>query len=83
MTADALEDLIEAGTPWMIGGLVIFMFFIVSSIAKESKAGKEGTLWLLGVLCMGVLGYIAKVIIEIVLLPKLLTFDSFARRVPN
>jgi len=40
MTPDALEDLIEAATPWMIGGLIVFMFFIVYGIAKESKAGK-------------------------------------------
>jgi hypothetical protein len=39
MTPDALEDLIEAGTPWMIGGLVLFMFFIVYGIAKESNEG--------------------------------------------
>jgi hypothetical protein len=71
MTPDALEDLIEAGTPWMIGGLVVFMFFIVYGIAKESKAGKEGTLWLLAVLCMGVVGYIAKIIIEFLLKQKL------------
>jgi hypothetical protein len=55
----------------MIGGLVLFMFFIVYGIAKESKAGKEGTLWLLAVLCMGVVGYIAKVILEFVLKQKL------------
>jgi hypothetical protein len=30
----------------MIGGLILFMFFIVYGIAKESKAGKEGTIWL-------------------------------------
>ena len=71
MTPDALEDLIETATPWMIGGLVIFMFFIVYGIAKESKAGREGTLWLLGVLCMGVVGYIAKVILEFLLKQKL------------
>ena len=71
MTPDALEDLIETATPWMIGGLVIFIFFIVYGIAKESKAGKEGTLWLLGVLCMGVVGYIAKVILEFLLKQKL------------
>ena len=71
MTPDALEDLIEASTPSMIGGLVLFMFFIVYGIAKESKAGKEGTLWLLAVLCMGVVGYIAKVILEFVLKQKL------------
>lgn len=68
MTPDALEDLIEVATPWMIGGLIVFMFFIVYGIAKESKAGKEGTLWLLAVLCMGVVGYIAKVILELSLI---------------
>jgi hypothetical protein len=67
MTSDALENLIQAGTPWMIGGLVLFMFFIVFNIAKESKAGKEGTLWLLAVLCMGVIGYIVKIILEFLL----------------
>jgi len=71
MTPDALEDLIEAATPWMIGGLIGFMFFIVYGIAKESKAGKEGTLWLLAVLCMGVVGYVAKIIIEFVFKQKL------------
>ena len=51
----------------MIGELVLFMFFIVFNIAKESKAGKEGTLWLLAVLCMGVIGYIVKIILEFLL----------------
>lgn len=41
--------------------------FIVFNIAKESKAGKEGTLWPLAVLCMGVIGYIVKVILEYIL----------------
>ena len=71
MKPDALEDLIEAATPWMIGGLIVFMFFIVYGIAKESKAGKEGTLWLLAVLCMGVVGYVAKIIIEFIFKQKL------------
>ncbi len=71
MTPDALEDLIEVATPWMICGLIVFMFFIVYGIAKESKAGKEGTLWLLAVLCMGVVGYVAKIIIEFVFKQKL------------
>lgn len=67
MTSEALENLIQASTPWMIGGLVLFMFFIVFNIAKESKAGKKGALWLLAVLCMGVIGYIVKVILEYIL----------------
>ena len=67
MSPDALEDLIKLATPFMIAGLVLFMFFIVLGIAKESKAGKEGTLWLLVVLCMGVIGYVLKVILEYVL----------------
>ena len=71
MASNEIEALIEAGTPFMIGGLILFMFFIVYGIAKESKAGKEGTLWLLAVLCMGVIGYIAKVILEFVLKQKL------------
>ena len=71
MASNEIEALIEAGTPFMIGGLILFMFFIVYGIAKESKAGKEGTLWLLAVLCMGVVGYIAKVILEFVLKQKL------------
>jgi hypothetical protein len=71
MTPDALEDLIEVATPWMIGGLIVFMFFIVYGIAKESKAGKEGTLWLLAELCMGIVGYVAKIIIEFVFKQKL------------
>ena len=71
MTPDALEDLIEVATPWMIGGLIVFMFFIVYGIAQESKAGKEGTLWLLAVLCMGVVGYVSKIIIEFVFKQKL------------
>jgi Protein of unknown function (DUF2788) len=71
MTPNEIEALIEAGTPFMIGGLILFMFFIVYGIAKESKAGKEGTIWLLSVLCMGVVGYIAKIILEFVFKQKL------------
>ena len=41
--------------------------FIVFNIAKESKAGKEGTLWLLAVLCMGVISYIVQVSLEYIL----------------
>jgi len=34
MASNEIEALIEAGTPFMIGGLILFMFFIVFGIAK-------------------------------------------------
>ena len=54
-------------TPIMIGGLIIFMCFIIWDLAKESKAGKFGTAMLFLVLGAGMLGYIIKVIITVVI----------------
>ncbi len=50
-------------TPIMIGGLILFMGFIIWDLAKKSQAGRFGTLMLFIVLGAGVLGYILKVII--------------------
>ena len=47
----------------MIGGLMLFMSFIIWDLARKSKAGKFGTLMLFIVLGAGMLGYIFKVII--------------------
>lgn len=46
-----------------IGGLILFMVFIVWNLAKESEAGVFGTWILFGVLGLGVLGFIIKVVI--------------------
>lgn len=50
-------------TPLMIGGLILFMCFIIWDLARKSKAGKFGTLMLFMVLGAGMLGYIFKVVI--------------------
>lgn len=50
-------------TPLMIGGLILFMGFIIWDLAKKSQAGRFGTLMLFLVLGAGMLGYIFKVVI--------------------
>ena len=50
-------------TPIMIGGLILFMSFIIWDLAKKSRAGRFGTIMLFVVLGAGMLGYILKVVI--------------------
>jgi len=50
-------------TPLMISGLIIFMCFIIWDLAKQSNAGRFGTLMLFIVLGAGMLGYVIKVVI--------------------
>jgi|TARA_B100000508_G_scaffold136215_1_gene128948 hypothetical protein len=50
-------------TPIMVGGLIIFMCFIIWDLAKKSNAGKFGTIMLFVVLGAGMLGYVIKVVI--------------------
>lgn len=47
----------------LVGGLVLFMGFIVWDLAKKSKAGRYGTLVLFGALGLGVLGFIIKTLV--------------------
>lgn len=56
-------------TPLMVGGLVLYMAFIVYKLAAESKAGRWGTLVLFFVLGLGVLGFIAKEVLVHTLSP--------------
>lgn len=50
-------------TPLMIGGLILFMGFIIWDLAKKSKAGRFGTLMLFLVLGAGIAGYLFKVVV--------------------
>ncbi len=50
-------------TPLMIGGLILFMSFIIWDLAKKSQAGRFGTLILFVVLGAGMMGYVFKVVI--------------------
>lgn len=59
-----MQNLIDTWiTPLMIGSLIVFMCFIIWDLAKQSKAGRFGTLMLFIVLGAGMLGYVIKVVI--------------------
>ena len=54
-----------------IGGLVVFLGFIVWNLGKESKAGKLGMFILFFVLGLGVMGFLFKnVLVEFFLLSE-------------
>jgi hypothetical protein len=57
----------EFGMTWGVGGFIVFMLFVLASLAKESKAGKFGTFILFFVLAFGILGFVAKNVIQWVL----------------
>ncbi|MGB4467138.1 MAG: DUF2788 domain-containing protein [Azovibrio sp.] len=58
------EQLAHFGSTWGIGAFILFMLFIIGEIAWKSKAGKTGTFVLFFVLAFGMVGFIAKSIIE-------------------
>ncbi len=57
----------EFGMTWGVGGFIVFMLFVIASIARESKAGRFGTFVLFFVLAFGMLGFVAKTIIQKIL----------------
>ncbi|MCX2779729.1 DUF2788 domain-containing protein [Microbulbifer thermotolerans] len=46
-----------------VGGLILFMIFIVWNLAKESKAGRFGTFILFIALGLGLLGFLIKTVL--------------------
>jgi hypothetical protein len=50
-----------------VGAFILYMLFIVFNLALESKAGKFGSFILFLVLSLGMLGFVAKNIIQWVL----------------
>lgn len=59
--------LTEYGVTLAVGGLILFMLFIVWDLAKRSNAGRFGTLILYIGLAMGIAGFLIKVIITYLL----------------
>jgi hypothetical protein len=57
------EQISEFGLTFGLGGFMLFMLFIIGSLAKESKAGRLGTFVLFFVLAFGMIGFIAKTIL--------------------
>lgn len=44
--------------------LILYMLFIIGNLAKESKAGKYGTMWMFLALGLGFIGFVAKAFIQ-------------------
>lgn len=47
--------------------LILYMLFIIGNLAKESKAGKYGAMWMFLGLGLGFVGFVAKAVIKRVL----------------
>ena len=54
----------QFGLTFGVGAFILYMLFIVLNLAKESKAGKFGTFVLFLVLSFGMLGFLAKNLIQ-------------------
>ncbi len=52
-----------------LGGLILFMVFIVWDLAKKSNAGRFGTFVLFLALALGLLGFLIKTILVEMLQP--------------
>ena len=58
------EQITEFGMTFGIGALMLYMLFVILNLARKSKAGKLGTFVLFFVLAFGMLGFVAKFIIQ-------------------
>jgi hypothetical protein len=58
------EQIADFMSTYGVGAFILFMLFIIAEIAIKSKAGKMGTAILFFVLAFGMVGYIAKGIIQ-------------------
>ncbi|MBT9553764.1 MAG: DUF2788 domain-containing protein [Hydrogenophaga sp.] len=57
----------QFGLTFGVGAFILYMLFIVLNLALEAKAGKFGTFILFLVLSFGMLGFVAKSVIQWVL----------------
>ena len=58
------EQVSAFGMTFGIGAFMLFMLFIIGDLAWRTKAGKTGTLVLFFVLAFGMLGFVAKSVIQ-------------------
>ena len=54
----------QFGLTFGVGAFILYMLFIVLNLAREAKAGKFGTFILFLVLSLGMLGFVAKNVIQ-------------------
>ncbi len=57
-------QLAEFGMTFGVGAFMLYMLFIIAELAWKSKAGKLGTFVLFFVLAFGMIGFVAKFIIQ-------------------
>lgn len=58
------EQISSFGLTFGVGGFMLYMIFIVGQLAWESKAGKFGTFVLFLALAFGMVGFVAKYLIQ-------------------
>ena len=58
------EQIAGFGMTFGVAGFMLYMLFIIGELAWKSKAGKLGTFVLFFVLAFGMLGFVAKFIIQ-------------------
>jgi len=59
------EQVSGFGMTFGIGAFMLYMLFIVGELAWKAKAGKTGTIVLFFVLSFGMLGFIAKLVLQL------------------
>jgi hypothetical protein len=57
-------EISDFGMTFGVGAFILFMLFIIGEIAWKAKAGKTGTIILFFVLAFGMVGFIAKAVIQ-------------------
>ena len=58
------EDIAQFGLTFGVSAFMLYMVFIIFQLARESKAGRFGTFVLFMVLSFGMLGFLAKNLIQ-------------------
>ncbi|MBL8372482.1 MAG: DUF2788 domain-containing protein [Burkholderiaceae bacterium] len=58
------EQIATFGLTFGVGAFMLYMIFIIGQLAWESKAGKFGTFVLFLALAFGMLGFVAKYLIQ-------------------
>jgi hypothetical protein len=57
-------QLTEIGMTYGLAALILFLIFIVGNLAWKAKAGKVGTFALFLALTLGMVGFLAKLVIQ-------------------
>ena len=58
------EQIASFGLTFGVAAFMLYMVFIVAQLARESKAGKFGTFVIFLVLALGMVGFVAKMVIK-------------------